>query len=85
MLLIHDRAEETTFDARERGKFEGFLAAYSSSLLPYMNKCLQALYPPTQLAQILGLTVSEMNKLVSADWRECGSRYLIGPSVVHII
>ncbi|WAR30523.1 COG8-like protein [Mya arenaria] len=60
---LQGSAEETTFDAKERAKFEGFVSAYSTSLLPYMNKCLQALYPPTQLAQVLGVTVSEMNKM----------------------
>ncbi|XP_052790194.1 conserved oligomeric Golgi complex subunit 8-like [Mya arenaria] len=63
IILAFHRAEETTFDAKERAKFEGFVSAYSTSLLPYMNKCLQALYPPTQLAQVLGVTVSEMNKM----------------------
>ncbi|KAH3831789.1 conserved oligomeric Golgi complex subunit 8-like [Dreissena polymorpha] len=63
VILAFHRAEETTFDSRERSKFAGFCAAYSQILLPYINKCLQALYPPTQLAQALGITVSEMNKM----------------------
>lgn len=59
-----NRAEETTFDKKEKERFDEFCSAYAHSLIPYINKCLQALYPQTQLAQILGVTVSELQKMV---------------------
>ncbi|KAL4229576.1 conserved oligomeric Golgi complex component [Mactra antiquata] len=62
IILAFHRAEETTFDRKEKEKFDQFCIAYSSHLVPYINRCLQALYPPTQLAQTLGITVSELQK-----------------------
>lgn len=62
--VLHCRAEETTFDLKEKVRFSDFCSAYGHSLLPYINKCLQALFPPTQLAQVLGVTVSDMQKMV---------------------
>lgn len=63
IILAFHRAEETTFDRKEKERFDAFCAAYAHSLVPYVNKCLQALYPPAQLAQVLGVTVSELQKL----------------------
>ncbi|CAL1537184.1 unnamed protein product [Lymnaea stagnalis] len=62
VILSFHRAEETTFNPKERDQFEQFSATYATDLLPYLNKCLQALFPPTQLATALGITVTEMNK-----------------------
>lgn len=58
------RAEETTFDSKEKARFDDFCIAYAHSLMPYINKCLQAVFPPQQLAQVLGVTVSDMQKMV---------------------
>ena len=58
------RAEETTFDHKEREKFNQFCACYGLNLVPYINKCMQALFPPAQLAQILGVMVSDVYKMV---------------------
>ncbi|XP_012945202.1 conserved oligomeric Golgi complex subunit 8 [Aplysia californica] len=64
VILAFHRAEETTFNPKERDQFEQFCAGYAADLLPYMNKCLQAVFPPAQLAQALGLSVSEINRKV---------------------
>ena len=61
------RAEETTFDSKERDQFNNFCAAYAHSLLPYLNKCLQTLFPPAQIAQVLGMSISDVFKLVGID------------------
>ncbi|XP_060607496.1 conserved oligomeric Golgi complex subunit 8-like [Ruditapes philippinarum] len=63
IILAFHRAEETTFDRKEKERFDKFCSAYAHSLVPYINKCLQALYPQAQLALILGVTVSELNKI----------------------
>lgn len=52
---------------KEKVRFDDFCSAYGHSLLPYLNKCLQALFPPTQLAQVLGVTVSDMQKMVGVQ------------------
>ncbi|KAK3083111.1 hypothetical protein FSP39_014360 [Pinctada imbricata] len=62
IILAFHRAEETTFNKGEQEKFSKFCDVYSQTLLPYLNKCLQALFPPQQLAQITGLTVNELTK-----------------------
>ena len=69
------RAEETTFNQREKAQFEQFCATYVTDLLPYLNRCLQALFPASQLAHTLGISLIQLNKMVrglpvyqSRDW-----------------
>jgi len=38
---------------------------FAVDLVPYLNSCLQVLFPPSQLALLLGVPVLELNKLVS--------------------
>ncbi|KAJ8313339.1 hypothetical protein KUTeg_009125 [Tegillarca granosa] len=63
VIIAFHRAEETTFDEKERTQFEYFCTVYSKDLIPYLNKCLQVLFPQSQLAQILGVSVSELAKM----------------------
>ncbi|KAK3764640.1 hypothetical protein RRG08_008517, partial [Elysia crispata] len=55
-------AEETTFNQAEKEQFEHFCATYATDLLPYLSRCVQALFPPQQLARVLGLSMSELHK-----------------------
>ena len=62
-------AEETTFNDKERDQFEQLCACYVTDLLPYLNKCLQSLFPPAQVAQAMGVSVMDMARKVSLpDW-----------------
>lgn len=63
VILSFHRAEEPTFNTQEREHFQYFLQVYTADLLPYLNQCLQTLFPPTQLAQLLGITIAEMSAL----------------------
>ncbi|KAK7487633.1 hypothetical protein BaRGS_00021183 [Batillaria attramentaria] len=65
VILAFHRAEETTFNQRERAQFEQFCATYVADLLPYLNRCLQALFPAAQLAHTLGVSLSEVNKMAN--------------------
>ncbi|XP_060067387.1 conserved oligomeric Golgi complex subunit 8-like [Ylistrum balloti] len=65
ITLAYYRAEESTFDPREKDHFCQFCQVYATDLLPYLNKCLQQLFPPVTLAQILGVTLSDLNKMGS--------------------
>lgn len=65
-FFFSTRAEETTFNTKEKDQFEQFCATYATDLLPYLNKCLQSLFPPAQLANALGLSVSEISKKVKS-------------------
>ncbi|XP_067679932.1 conserved oligomeric Golgi complex subunit 8-like [Haliotis asinina] len=63
VILAFFRAEETTFNLKESEQFGQFCATYVTDLLPYLNKCLQVLFPASQLAQALGVSVTELHKL----------------------
>lgn len=63
IILAFHRAEETTFDKKEKDHFDNFCTVYITDLVPYLNKCLQTLFPPAQLAQILGVSLLEFNKM----------------------
>ena len=59
------RAEESTFNDKERDFFSTFCQMTASELLPYLNRCLQALFPMATIAQTLGVTVADLQKMVS--------------------
>uniref|UniRef100_A0A8C5ECR0 Conserved oligomeric Golgi complex subunit 8 n=1 Tax=Gouania willdenowi TaxID=441366 RepID=A0A8C5ECR0_GOUWI len=61
-VLAFHRAEETAFRDRERELFVRFCSAYAYDLLPFINRCLLLLFPPTQLALVLGVPVSQLNR-----------------------
>ncbi|GFO46639.1 conserved oligomeric Golgi complex subunit 8 [Plakobranchus ocellatus] len=62
VILAFFRAEETTFNQAEKEQFEHFCATYATDLLPYLSRCVQALFPPQQLAKALGLSLTEVHK-----------------------
>ncbi|KAJ7424200.1 hypothetical protein WISP_29765 [Willisornis vidua] len=53
-ILAFHRAEEAAFSGREQELFVQFCTAFLEDLLPYLNRCLQVLFPPPQIAQALG-------------------------------
>lgn len=55
-ILVFHRAEEAAFSGREQELFAQFCTAFLEDLLPYLNRCLQVLFPPAQIAQALGKT-----------------------------
>ncbi|XP_033928723.1 conserved oligomeric Golgi complex subunit 8 isoform X2 [Melopsittacus undulatus] len=54
-ILAFHRAEEAAFSGREQELFAQFCTAFLDDLLPYLNRCLQVLFPPAQIAQALGV------------------------------
>ncbi|KAJ4922271.1 hypothetical protein JOQ06_021615 [Pogonophryne albipinna] len=64
VLLFH-RAEESAFSAREKDLFLSFCCSYAEDLLPFINRCLQILFPPNQIALILGVPVSQLHRFGS--------------------
>ncbi|XP_033641331.1 conserved oligomeric Golgi complex subunit 8-like [Asterias rubens] len=61
--LAYHRAEESTFNDKERDFFSTFCQMTASELLPYLNHCLQALFPMATIAQTLGVTVADLQKM----------------------
>lgn len=52
--MVFHRAEESAFSSKEKELFTQFCSAYADDLLPFLGRCLQVLFPPAQLALILG-------------------------------
>lgn len=53
-IVAFHRAEESAFSSREKELFAQFCSSYADDLLPFLSRCLQVLFPPAQLALILG-------------------------------
>ncbi|KAK3548279.1 hypothetical protein QTP70_007349 [Hemibagrus guttatus] len=62
LVLVFHRAEESAFSSRERELFVQFCCAFAEDMVPFLNRCLQVLFPPAQLAQILGIPASQIHK-----------------------
>ncbi|XP_059926902.1 conserved oligomeric Golgi complex subunit 8 [Gadus macrocephalus] len=62
LILVFHRAEETAFSVREKELFVQFCCAYAEDLVPFLNRCLQVLFPPAQLALILGVPPTQVHK-----------------------
>ncbi|XP_030015809.1 conserved oligomeric Golgi complex subunit 8-like [Sphaeramia orbicularis] len=61
-IVVFHRAEETAFSSREKELFVQFCCAYAEDLLPFLNRCLQVLFPPAQIALILGVPPTQLHK-----------------------
>lgn len=57
-ILVFHRAEESAFSSREKELFVQFCCSYAEDLLPFLNRCLQVLFPPAQIALILGESIT---------------------------
>nr|XP_046254231.1 conserved oligomeric Golgi complex subunit 8 [Scatophagus argus] len=61
-ILVFHRAEESAFSSREKELFVQFCSSYADDLLPFLNRCLQVLFPPAQLALILGVPPTQLHR-----------------------
>uniref|UniRef100_A0A8C9Y2N3 Conserved oligomeric Golgi complex subunit 8 n=1 Tax=Sander lucioperca TaxID=283035 RepID=A0A8C9Y2N3_SANLU len=61
-LWRFNRAEESAFSSREKELFVHFCCSYADDLLPFLNRCLQVLFPPAQLALILGVPATQLHR-----------------------
>lgn len=61
-ILVFHRAEESAFSSREKELFVQFCCSYADDLLPFLNRCLQVLFPPAQLALILGVPPTQLHR-----------------------
>ncbi|XP_051830669.1 conserved oligomeric Golgi complex subunit 8 isoform X1 [Antechinus flavipes] len=62
IILAFHRAEEAAFSSREQELFVQFCTVFLEDLVPYLNRCLQVLFPPAQIAQILGVPPTQLSK-----------------------
>ncbi|XP_069386599.1 conserved oligomeric Golgi complex subunit 8 [Paralichthys olivaceus] len=61
-ILVFHRAEESAFSSREKELFVQFCCSYAEDLLPFLNRCLQLLFPPAQVALILGVPPTQLHR-----------------------
>lgn len=61
-LLAFHRAEEAAFSSGEQELFVQFCTVFLEDLVPYLNRCLQLLFPPAQIAQTLGIPPAQLSK-----------------------
>nr|KAF6318649.1 hypothetical protein mPipKuh1_008639 [Pipistrellus kuhlii] len=62
VILGFHRAEEAAFTSGERELFIQFCTVFLEDLVPYLNRCLQVLFPPAQIAQTLGIPPTQLSK-----------------------
>ncbi|KAM9481292.1 conserved oligomeric Golgi complex subunit 8 [Clarias gariepinus] len=62
LILIFHRAEESAFSSRERDLFVQFCCAFAEDMVPFLNRSLRVMFPPAQLAQILGVPPTQVHK-----------------------
>lgn len=62
-IVSFHRAEASALSDREAELFVLFCSSYAEDLLPFLNRCLTLLFPPPQLALILGVSVSQLDRL----------------------
>lgn len=62
--LVFYRQEQQALTQAEKDNFTRFCACFAEELLPYVQKCLHAVFPPTVIASHLGVTVQHLQKEV---------------------
>ncbi|XP_062405068.1 conserved oligomeric Golgi complex subunit 8 [Sardina pilchardus] len=62
LILVFHRAEESAFSSKEKELFVQFCSAFAEDMVPFLNRCLQVLFPPSQLALILGIPPTQVHK-----------------------
>nr|XP_013810329.1 PREDICTED: conserved oligomeric Golgi complex subunit 8-like [Apteryx mantelli mantelli] len=73
IILAFHRAEEAAFSGREQELFVQFCTAFLEDLLPYLNRCLQVLFPPAQIAQALGVPATQLQRFCSLGCVDVGA------------
>jgi hypothetical protein len=63
-ILAFYRQEQQALTHAEKDTFTRFCAYFAGELLPYVQKCLHAVFPPTVIASHLGVTVQYLQKQV---------------------
>ncbi|GAB6027418.1 conserved oligomeric Golgi complex component [Chamberlinius hualienensis] len=71
VLVDYHKAEESSMSTRENEIFVKFCSQHANVLLPYLDECLQAIYPQQQLAQVIGVSASELVKLGKVGRLKC--------------
>lgn len=63
--LAFYRQEQQALTQAEKDNFTRFCAYFAEELLPYVQKCLHAVFPPAVTASHLGVTIQHLQKEVT--------------------
>ncbi|CAH1257804.1 Hypp1895 [Branchiostoma lanceolatum] len=63
VILAFHRAEESAMSASEQELFGRLCSSFAHSLVPFVNTCLQVMYPAAAVAQVLGVPTADVAKL----------------------
>ncbi|XP_008543468.1 conserved oligomeric Golgi complex subunit 8 [Microplitis demolitor] len=61
-ILVFYKQEQQAFATTERENMIKFVECFSDQLIPYVQFCLHAIFPPVQVAAHLGITVNHLQK-----------------------
>ncbi|XP_046738294.1 conserved oligomeric Golgi complex subunit 8 [Diprion similis] len=61
-MLIFYKQEQQAFTAAERDNMITFAESLNEHLIPYVQYCIHAIFPPNQCASSLGITVNQLQK-----------------------
>ncbi|XP_068633113.1 conserved oligomeric Golgi complex subunit 8 [Battus philenor] len=72
ILITFYHKEQQAFTEVEKQNFVSFCICFTEDLVPYITKCLSQSFPPTQICELLGvtLTVLQESKLLQLDQME---------------
>lgn len=59
-ILAFYRQEQQAFTANERNAFAKLCSSFAYDLLPYLQRCLHAIFPPSVLSSQLGLNLNTL-------------------------
>ncbi|KAG1699394.1 Conserved oligomeric Golgi complex subunit 8 [Nymphon striatum] len=62
-ILKFHKAEETALTENEIKSFNRMCSVFAEELVPYLDTCLQSLFPPAQLAETLGCSLSQVHSM----------------------
>ncbi|XP_043959059.1 conserved oligomeric Golgi complex subunit 8 [Gambusia affinis] len=62
VIVAFHRAEQSAFSSREEDLFVQFCSSFADDLLPFLSRCLQVLFPPAELALVLGVPASQLHR-----------------------
>ncbi|XP_078589488.1 conserved oligomeric Golgi complex subunit 8-like [Branchiostoma floridae x Branchiostoma japonicum] len=63
VILAFHRAEESAMSPSERELFGRLCSSFADILVPFVNTCLQVMYPAAAVAQVLGVSTADVTKL----------------------
>ncbi|XP_041979174.1 conserved oligomeric Golgi complex subunit 8 [Aricia agestis] len=72
ILAAFYHKEQQAYSDIESQNFVSFCVCFSEDLVPYITKCLSQSFPPTQIAELLGITLSTLqdSKILHLDQHE---------------